>query len=122
MFGRVANVLHSYWSTLVLFKGATQRLHLDHSNKNLSLLYNCGRDVWLALPDFGNKIQLHPLGTAVFASNQYHHYIIHDPGQEKRLGIGRFMQLSVLNRQPLCTFANMQPFLLMFTNVIARKQ
>jgi len=107
-FGDDANLLHTFWSTLFLFKDATSNAHTDTHDDNPSLLFNFGGHAWLALPEFGVKVRLHPLDAAIFASSQYKHYTLVDEHEQKRWAIGCFMRTSVLKLQPRSTFSMQQ--------------
>lgn len=113
-FGDDAKLLHSFWSTVFLFKNAKNRTHSDFSDDNPSLLFNFGEEAWLALPDFETKVLLRPLDVAIFASSRYRHFSVldtayhtHVEGEQKRKrwAVGGFMRKSVLRKAPVHTFA-----------------
>ncbi|SPO30517.1 uncharacterized protein UTRI_06447 [Ustilago trichophora] len=104
-FGKDIDLLHSFWSTVFLFKNTTSNPHKDTADENPSLLFNFGGGAWLALPEFGVKVKLQRLDTLIFASREYKHYTLVDGDGDQRWGIGCFMRSSILQKEPIHTFA-----------------
>lgn len=91
-YGNDADLLHTFWPTLYLFKNTTSQPHTNSSDNNPSLLLNFGDNAWLVLPKLGYKVQLHPLDVAIFALSDHEHYSLIDKNStdSKRWAVGGF--------------------------------